>query len=626
MTQASPLVYLIDDDAYVRESVADLLTSIGLEVKPFQSAREFLASKRPETPSCLVLDVRLPGLSGLDFQQELLKAHIHIPIIFITGHGDIPMSVKAMKAGAAEFLTKPFRDQDLIDAVQHALDLDRSQRRQKLVMATANRHKLRPAAYALAALAILLAAVLVGPGIVRRRVAAKKDTSNISRLSAANAAPGGYEGRITGHVEVPVQAALTSATVANVPEHGTQWYLNAISADKVKLTDLSFPDTPEVAVIGVVDSGVDVTHPLIKPIMWSLPPELATPYWPSGSIGFDFFENRPNPVDELEDSHGTHVTGLVTGRQLAVWLPLFDEAGLARNVKAFSLKITGADGSFDFTAAQNAIEAGITNNIRIFNLSLFGPYSQLLQQDLARAERRNSTLFVVAAGNDGEDLDTSLEYHRTFRNEDGSGLANVIFVAALADTGKVAEFSNWGKLLVQIAAPGVQISSTIRGAKFGTLSGSSQAAPIVTFTAAILKAEKPDLVPVAIKNRILETCDWDDKLKDQVANGCKLNLLKAVVCGADLLELRNGTLLRGDIDRSQFFRGLPVDASLVRVWIPSPRVVTYVYASGKRESNSLKDVSIAIKLHFGETCSSELVSGVCSVQASEVKDVVFRLK
>jgi FixJ family two-component response regulator len=122
------VVFVIDDDASLRESLSSLLRSIGLHVELFDSAAKFLKSKRPDVPSCLVLDVRLPGLSGLDFQSELIKNDIHVPIIFITGHGDIPMSVRAMKAGAIEFLTKPLREQDLLDAVQTGLDRDRARR------------------------------------------------------------------------------------------------------------------------------------------------------------------------------------------------------------------------------------------------------------------------------------------------------------------------------------------------------------------------------------------------------------------------------------------------------------------------------------------------------------------
>jgi len=131
MTESRPMVFVVDDDASMREALRSLLRSVGLQVELFASAQEFLLRKRPEAPSCLVLDVRLPGISGLDFQRQLTEANVPIPIIFITGHGDIPMSVRAMKAGAVEFLTKPFRDQDLLDAVQLALERDRERRQRE---------------------------------------------------------------------------------------------------------------------------------------------------------------------------------------------------------------------------------------------------------------------------------------------------------------------------------------------------------------------------------------------------------------------------------------------------------------------------------------------------------------
>jgi FixJ family two-component response regulator len=132
MTAAgAPTVFVIDDDAAVRASIQGLLKSVGLRSETFGTAQEFLRSKQPDGPSCLVLDVRLPGVNGLDFQRELADAGVRIPIIFITGHGDIPMTVKAMKSGAVEFLTKPFRDQDLLDAIHQALDRNRMMRQQQ---------------------------------------------------------------------------------------------------------------------------------------------------------------------------------------------------------------------------------------------------------------------------------------------------------------------------------------------------------------------------------------------------------------------------------------------------------------------------------------------------------------
>jgi len=130
MTRA-PVVFVVDDDPSVRSSLKFLLSSMGLQVESFDSAETFLQRKPPDAPSCLVLDVRLRGLSGLDFQRELAERNIRIPIVFVTGHGDIPMSVRAMKAGAIEFLTKPYRDQDVLDAVRIALERDRARREQE---------------------------------------------------------------------------------------------------------------------------------------------------------------------------------------------------------------------------------------------------------------------------------------------------------------------------------------------------------------------------------------------------------------------------------------------------------------------------------------------------------------
>jgi FixJ family two-component response regulator len=132
MNDTDPIVFVVDDDSSVREGLVDLISSVGLKAKAFNSAREFLRHKRPDAPACLVLDVRLPGTSGMDLQQELAKSEEPLPIIFITGHGDIPMSVRAIKAGAVEFLTKPFRDQDLLDAIQQALKADRATREQRV--------------------------------------------------------------------------------------------------------------------------------------------------------------------------------------------------------------------------------------------------------------------------------------------------------------------------------------------------------------------------------------------------------------------------------------------------------------------------------------------------------------
>ena len=138
MTEAletEPIVFVVDDDPSMRKALANLFRSVGLRAEVFGSARELLESELPDVASCLVLDIRLPGPSGLDFQAELAKANIQIPIIFMTGHGDIPMTVKAMKAGAIDFLTKPFRDQDMLDAVATAIERDRTRRKDQKAVA-----------------------------------------------------------------------------------------------------------------------------------------------------------------------------------------------------------------------------------------------------------------------------------------------------------------------------------------------------------------------------------------------------------------------------------------------------------------------------------------------------------
>jgi len=139
MSAEIPIVFVVDDDRSVRDALRRLITSVGMTVEVFPTAQAFLSAPRGDAPGCLVLDVRLPGLSGLDLQRELANTHATLPIIFLTGHGDIPMSVQAMKAGAIEFLTKPFRGQDLLDAIRHAIDRDRAARMERQELAELNR-------------------------------------------------------------------------------------------------------------------------------------------------------------------------------------------------------------------------------------------------------------------------------------------------------------------------------------------------------------------------------------------------------------------------------------------------------------------------------------------------------
>jgi FixJ family two-component response regulator len=174
MREDDGLVFVVDDDVAMRRSLEDLISSVGLEVEGFPSAQEFLRHKRPDVPGCLVLDVRMPGLSGLDLQKRMIEAAMEIPIIFITGHGDIPMSVKAMKAGAVEFLTKPFRDQDLLDAIQLAIERDRAARRQRLELADleGRYRSLTPRERDVMALVVT--------GLLNKQIAAKLGTSEIT--------------------------------------------------------------------------------------------------------------------------------------------------------------------------------------------------------------------------------------------------------------------------------------------------------------------------------------------------------------------------------------------------------------------------------------------------------------
>jgi FixJ family two-component response regulator len=170
----APTVFIIDDDAAVRASIQDLLESLGLRSESFGTAEEFLKSNRPEGPSCLVLDVRLPGLSGLDFQRRLADAGVQIPIIFITGHGDIPMTVQAMKSGAVEFLTKPFLDHDLLNAIHQALDRDQLTREQQ-----SNLAELRERYEALTAREREVMGLVVS-GMLNKQIAAELGTSEVT--------------------------------------------------------------------------------------------------------------------------------------------------------------------------------------------------------------------------------------------------------------------------------------------------------------------------------------------------------------------------------------------------------------------------------------------------------------
>ena len=173
-SEQESIVFVVDDDAPVREALKRLFRSAGLQAQTFGTTTEFLNARLPDVASCLVLDVRLPGTSGLDFQGELAKAKIQVPIIFITGHGDIPMSVKAMKAGAVEFLTKPFRDQELLDAIGIALNLDRTRRENEKAVSSLRAlfESLTPREREVM--------TLVTAGLMNKQIAAKLDVSEVT--------------------------------------------------------------------------------------------------------------------------------------------------------------------------------------------------------------------------------------------------------------------------------------------------------------------------------------------------------------------------------------------------------------------------------------------------------------
>jgi len=170
----APIVFVVDDDAGVRDAVQKLIASVGLRTETFGSTREFLSRKRTDGPACLVLDVRLPDVSGLEFQRELAEADIQIPIIFITGHGDIPMTVRAMKAGAVEFLTKPFRGQELLDAIQEAIARDRAAWEKRTQMAGMNARYTSLTAREKEVMA------LVVRGLLNKQIAAELGTSELT--------------------------------------------------------------------------------------------------------------------------------------------------------------------------------------------------------------------------------------------------------------------------------------------------------------------------------------------------------------------------------------------------------------------------------------------------------------
>ena len=208
MTEPHSIVFVIDDDASMRDALDSLIRSVGLEAKTFGTPREFLQRQRWEMPSCLILDVRLQGKSGLDFQRELAEANIHIPIIFITAHGDIPMSVRAMKAGAVEFLTKPYRPQDLLDAIHVALERDRARRQREAEVAALRERFESLTAREREVLPLVVSGLLnkqIAAEIGTSEAAVKVHRSQLMRKMAAHSVADLV--RIAGKMGIPFKAA-----------------------------------------------------------------------------------------------------------------------------------------------------------------------------------------------------------------------------------------------------------------------------------------------------------------------------------------------------------------------------------------------------------------------------------
>jgi subtilisin family serine protease len=411
-----------------------------------------------------------------------------------------------------------------------------------------------------------------------------------------------------------------------------RWYGTAIGADKVRKSDLNLISEAHIAVI---DAGVDMNHPLLKPVFWKLPADFSGNSWPPESMGYNYLDGTSDPTEQDSSySHGTHVTGLVTGRMLSKsdWFPEIHRVGLERFVKAYSLKITEAAGAVDFSFPSQAVADAIDNDVHLLNLSLSGWAFPLLQTKLAAAPEK--ALLVVAAGEVPEDLNNDKTFDGAFRDAQGNCLKNVILVAALGSNGKGKKLwsdSNSGNLVVQIAAPGEAITSTFREGSSGQLSGTSQAAPFVTLTAGILWAESPGSFASRIKSRILSTCDWVPELEDAVVAGCRLNMAKAIVATADIIELKDGTWIRGTIDKKQFHLH-PSGSSdqtlrtetLERVFVKGANGTVQVGVRGlARQEATIDQKSIRIDLQAGEACPGR-GGPSCTIDTDQISDIVFR--
>lgn len=454
---------------------------------------------------------------------------------------------------------------------------------------------------------------------------------------------GKVEPQVFGQIEIPA-GQLQSVNAPVAATYG--WYLELLGLNSITADDAKLISTVP---IGVIDSGVDTSHRDLLASFWSTPPALADARWTAGAIGYDFLRRTTNPWDEMPIAHGTHVSGLAVGELISQWQPNLSKV-LGHNLKLVELKVAGKHGTLDSATAQNAILAGIGKGIRIFNLSFeLAAYSEMLKQYLMRDDLRANALFVIAAGNcgsiekgapgapgncevvdRGESLDDDPDRHMTFRSNDSRPLSDVIFVAALDEQGKIAKFSNFGKATVEIAAPGSNISSTINSGAYGLLSGTSQAAPFVTLTAAILLAEFPSLALPEVHQRIVDTCDWVPELKPYVRDGCRLNIQKAVTSSTDLLQLKSGKILKGTVSATQI--PLPVadnaatpTPQYVRAWFDDDGKITIATTVGRFTRPALSASSITINLLSPSECVGQVNGTTCDVPVTSVRDVVFRV-
>jgi hypothetical protein len=438
---------------------------------------------------------------------------------------------------------------------------------------------------------------------------------------------------VSGEIEEPVHVSAQPTAAKSVQPTDDGWYLDKLGLKTLSRTDLSLVAD---SVVGVVDGGADLKSQVLSNHFWRVPPDLSDEQWLANDAGYDCYHQRPDPVDEMDNSHGTHISGLITGIRSIQRLPEM-RAALGDKIKLAELKITGYKPRFSMTIAENCILESYEKTLELYNISFRSEYSFALQRYISEPSRIGKSLFVVAAGNDTTSLDDDLKKHQLFRDKDHHPLKNVIFVTALGRSWETARFSNYGPKSVQIAAPGVDISSTVRNGRLKTLSGTSQAAPFVTMTAAIIHSEMPHLDWQQIKQRILDTCDWMPDLEDYVINGCRLNILKAIIRNRDLVELRDNAILKGTVSKEDItfpqslVAGTPEwKNQLVRIWVKDSGKSIYLTTVNRTEVDMNPDDAVRIDTKDPYECpTGTSMSGdqhKCRIPLSRVRDVVFRIQ